>query len=171
MASRTIETGTARGARRVSIGVAVPARDRRNEEEDRGDREQAEGEEARVAVESSAPARDESGAEDEQEVADDATRERPADDLGQPLVHGDQRDDQLGRVPERRVEEAADAGPGVLRCVLGRLADQPRERDEGDRGEHELGRLREVGNVVEDDDEGREPERREEGSPDHGAET
>src|SRR3712207_7924705 len=35
---------------------------------------------------------------------------------------------QLRRVPERGVEEARDAGPGVVPCMLGRLADQPRER-------------------------------------------
>ena len=73
-------------------------------------------------------------------------------------MDGDERDDQLGRVAERRVEEAADPGPGVLGRVLGRLADQPRERDERRRGEDELDRLVEVGEVVERDRE--RPERR-----------
>ena len=58
--------------------------------------------------------------------------ERAAHDLRQPGVDREERDDQLGRVAEARVEEAADAGARVLGCVLGRLADQPRERDERD---------------------------------------
>ena len=61
-----------------------------------------------------------------------------------------------GAFPNVALRKPPMPGPGVLRRVLGRLADQPRERDEGERGEHELGRLREVGNVVQHDDEGRE---------------
>ena len=58
-------------------------------------------------------------------------------------------------VPEGRVQEPADPRARVLRRVLGRLADEPGKRDERDRGEHELRRLREIGGVVEDDDERR----------------
>ena len=86
--------------------------------------------EARLAVEPAGAAEDEREAQHEQEVSDHAARQRAADDLRQALVDGDQRDDQLGRVPEGRVEEAADARAGVVRRVLGRLADQPRQRDE-----------------------------------------
>jgi hypothetical protein len=136
-----------------------------------GEAEQAEGEEARVAIERSTPTGDERGAEDEQEVGDDAPGEGAADDLGQALVDGDQGDDELGRVPERRVEEAADARPGVLGRVFRRLSDQPGEWDEGDGGEHELRGLGKVCAVVERDDERSERERREENSSDHGAET
>ena len=74
-------------------------------------------------------------------------------------MDGDQRDDELGRVPERRVEEAADAGAGVVRRVLRRLADEPREGDERERGERELGHLVDVRGVVEEDDERAERER------------
>jgi len=82
-------------------------------------------------------------------------------------VHGDQRDDQLRCVPERRVEEPADARPGVLCGVLGRLADQPREGDERDRGEHELGGLVEVGEVVQRDRERADEQAAEEDAADH----
>ena len=54
----------------------------------------------------------------------------PRTTLGQAVGDREQRDDQLGRVAEARVQEAADAGAGVLGGVLGRLADQPRERDQ-----------------------------------------
>ena len=60
------------------------------------------------------PPKSERKAQDEQQIPDDAAGERAAHDLGQSLVDGDQRDDQLGRVSERRVQEAADAGPGVV---------------------------------------------------------
>ena len=65
----------------------------------------------------------------------------PRTTSGQAVRDGEQRDDQLGRVAEARVEEAADAGPGVLGCVLGRLADQPGERDQRERREDEERRL------------------------------
>ena len=56
----------------------------------------------------------------------------------------------------------------MLGGVLGRLSDQPRERDERERREHELERLRRVHEVVERDRERREPEEREENSAYHG---
>ncbi len=155
----------------VSIRVAVPAGDRRDQEEHRCGREEPEGEKAREPVEPAATTREERGAEDEQEVGHDAPGQGSTNDLGEAVVDRDQRDDELRRVAERRVEEAADSRPRVLRCVLGRLSDQPGERNESDRGEHELRGLREVGPVVEEDHEGGEPDCCEEGSPDHGAET
>ena len=57
----------------------------------------------------------------------------PRTTLGQPVRDGEQRDDQLGRVAEARVQEAADARACVLGCVLGRFADQPGERDQRER--------------------------------------
>ncbi len=143
----------------VRVRVAVPAGDGRDEEEQRREGDQPEREEARVAIEPSATTGHERGAEDEQEVPDHASRERAADDLRETVVHRDQRDDELGRVAERRVEEAADPRPGVLGGVLRRLADQPRERDERERREHELERLRRMHEVVQRDRERRERER------------
>ena len=98
-------------------------------------------------------------------------RERAADDLGQALVHGQQRDDQLGRVAEGGVEEAADARARVLGGVLRRLADQPRQRDERECGEDELDRLVEVERVVDQDDDRRERDRGEEHAANHGPPT
>ena len=89
--------------------------------------------------------------ENEQQVADDRPGQRSAHDLRQSLVDGDQRDDQLGGVAEGCVEEAADPGAGVLCRVLGRLADQPRQRDQGDRREHEEWRVADVRQIVESD--------------------
>ena len=70
-----------------------------------------EGEEARPALDLAATAGEEREPEHEQQVADDRAGQRAADDLGQPLVDRDQGDDQLGRVAERGIEEAADPGP------------------------------------------------------------
>ena len=82
-----------------------------------------------------------------------------------------QRDDQLGRVAERGVEEAADARARVLGSVLGRLADQPCQRHQRDRREDELGRLVEVGEIVEEDRERPERKAGEEDASDHGRRT
>ena len=142
----------------VRVRVTVPPRYGGDEKEERREGDQPEREEARVAVEPPATSGHERGAEDEQEVPDHASRERAADDLGQPLVHRDQRDDELGRVAERRVEEASDSRAGVLRGVFGGLADQPRERDQRKRGENELERLRRMDEVVQRDRERRKRE-------------
>jgi hypothetical protein len=89
------------------------------------------------------------------------------EDLELHVMDGDERDDQLWRVPEGCVQEAADSRPGVLGGVLSRFADQPRERHEGGGGEHEVERLRRVNRVVDEDDERRERDRREEDAADH----
>ena len=105
--------------------------------------------------------------EHEQQVADDRAGQRAADDVGQPFVDRDQGDDQLGRVAERGVEEAADARPRVLRRVLGCLADQPGERDQRSGGEGEECSVADVGEVVERDHDGPESQPREEYSSSH----
>ena len=107
-------------------------------------------------VDLAAAAEEEREAEHEQQVPDHGAGERAADDLELHRVHREERDDQLRRVAEGRVEEAADAGPGVLGRVLGRLADQPGERDQRGRREDELERLRRVEDVVHEDDDRRE---------------
>ena len=98
--------------------------------------------------------------EHEQEIRDHAAGERPANDLRQAVPDREERDDQLGRVAEARIQEAADAGTGVLGRMLGRLADQPRERDERGGGEHEEDRVARVRYVANDDRGGREGQRR-----------
>ena len=153
---------------RVAVGIAVPARDRDDQEEKRGDGDQPERDETRRAVGAADSAGDQREAEHEQQVADHRAGERAAHDLGQALVNGDERDDQLRRVPEGRVQEAADARPRVLGCVLGRLSDQPRERNQRQRGEHEFERRIEVRDVVQQDDDRSERKQCVEDATDHG---
>ena len=86
-------------------------------------------------------------------------RQRAADDLELHRVDREEGDDQLRRVAEGGVEEAADARSRVLRRVLGRLPDQPRQRDQRSRREDELDRPVEVGEIVEQHDDRRERER------------
>jgi hypothetical protein len=114
------------------------------------------------------PPHGEREAEHEQQIADHRAGERPAHHLGEAVVDGDERNDQLRCVPERRVEEAADPRAGALGGVLGRLADQPGEGDERCRGQHELGGCAEVGRVVEHDRERAEKQTHEEDAADHG---
>ena len=71
------------------------------------------------------PADQHARAEDEQQVADDRAGERRLDDLDQPGLQGEERDDQLGDVAERRVEDAADLRAGQRAEPLGREADDP----------------------------------------------
>ena len=93
--------------------------------------------------------------------------QRAAHDLGQAFVHRDQGDDQLRRVAERRVEEPANSRTRVVGRMLGCLADQPREGNQRDRGESELGGVVDDVRVVECDDERSEKERRPQELPDH----
>ena len=99
---------------------------------------------------------------------EDASRHRAADDVRQILTDRDHGDDDLGRVSEARVEQAADAGAGVFTRVFGCLPDQPGEGDEGDRGEHEQDRLAGMGDEVDKDRDGRERKRGPEESSRHG---
>ena len=94
---------------RVPLGVAFPAGDRRDQEQDGREADEPDREERRRAVERTAAAEEEREAEHEQEVPDDAAGERAAHDFEQAVRDREERDDQLGRVPERRVQEAADA--------------------------------------------------------------
>jgi hypothetical protein len=115
-------------------------------------------------------AEEEREAEHEQEVADDATRQRTSHDLFETLVDGEERDDQLRRVTKGRVQEAADSWAGVVSGVLRRVSDQPGERDEREGRHDEEGRLSDA-NAVEDDDERPEREQRVEDFARQGART
>ena len=82
------------------------------------------------------------GAHHEQDVAEDRADQRGLDDLLEALVQGEEGDDDLGRVAEGDVEEAADARPRAHRELLGRLAHQRRGRDHaGRRAREDHGRL------------------------------
>ena len=71
---------------------------------------------------------DEGEPEDEQQVAEDAAGDRRLHQLDQPRAERHDRDDELGRVAERRVEQAPDGRTGAVGQVLGRLAHVARER-------------------------------------------
>jgi hypothetical protein len=148
--------------------VLVPARDRGDQEQQRRAADERQRHERRLPVELAAAAEEEREPEDEQQVADHAAGQRAAHDLELRRRHREQRDDQLRRVPEGRVEEAADAGAGVVRGMLRRLADQPRERDQRRGGEDEVRGLADAERVVDEDRERRERQRRPEQSACHG---
>src|SRR5512132_3275892 len=154
----------------VASRVSVPARYCGHREPGGRDENQGEPDEARIPVEAHVPRADEEReAENEQDVADDASGQRAADDLGQPLVDRQQRDDQLGRVAEGRVQEPADARAGVVGRVLRRLADQPGERDERKCRQDEQLDVAEIEQVIRGDRDGREAEGAPEDLPRHEA--
>jgi hypothetical protein len=80
------------------------------------------------------PAHHHRGAEDEEDVADDRSDYRGLDDFLQPLEQREERDDQLGRVPERHVQQAPDPRARSRRQVLRGLAHERRRRDDPQRG-------------------------------------
>ena len=99
----------------MPLRVAAPPGERRNQEEQdrRGDeRELLEhrGPVERLFV----PAGDQREPQHEEQVGDDASGQRSPHDLRERVAHGDQGDDQLGRVPEAGVQEAADPRPKLL---------------------------------------------------------
>ena len=140
--------------RATSPGERRRHRDQRDRAHD-GDELPAE----RPRVDLPLAARDHRDAEHEQDVRDDRAGERASHDAGQRVRDREQGDDQLRCIPEARVQEATDAGAGVLRGVLGRLADQPGEWDERERREDEQRRLVEVEHEARQDCGGREDER------------
>ena len=75
--------------------------------------------------------------EHEQQVADDRAGQRRLDDLDQPGLQREERDDQLGDVAERRVEDAADLRAGQRAESLGREADDPGQTEDRDRRDDE----------------------------------
>jgi hypothetical protein len=154
----------------VPFGIAVPARDRRHEERERRHEDDGEPDEAGVAIDAGVTSTEQQReAEHEQDVPDDASREGAADNLVQAPVDREERDDQLRGVPECRVEEAADPGTRVVRRVLRRLADQPRERDEREGGEDEKLDVAEVEEQICGDRERREAQQGQEDLSRHAA--
>ena len=99
------------------------------------------------------PAADEHGrAQHEQDVPDDRADDRRLDDLVQPLLQGEEGDDQLGGVAEGDVEEAADAGAAAGGELLGGAAHQRGGRDHAERGRDEDQRRRRVRELEHDRD-------------------
>ena len=160
----------ARDRERVTVGVPVEARNRRHEEGRDRDADEPELGEQRSPVELRfrIPAEDDRHAEHEEDVGDHASGNRAADDVRKAVGDGEERDDQLRRVPEAGVEQAAESRARVLAGVLSRLADQPGERHERHGGEGEERRPAEVEREVGDERGRGEGERRPEDLPAHG---
>ena len=142
-----------------SAGVAE--HDHRQHDHDR-DRAEPELREQRAPVDARAVRADDlRDAEDEQQVRDDASRRasraRPA--AGRSFTARSAMISS-GALPKLAFRNPPMPGPGVLRRMLGRLADQPGERDERSAREHEHQRLVGVRRVVDADRDGREGEER-----------
>jgi len=71
------------------------------------------------------------GAERQQEVGQDGADDRRADHVEQAGPERHDGDDQLRRIAEGRVQEAADGVAGPRGELLGRVHDEPRGRDDG----------------------------------------
>ncbi len=83
------------------------------------------------------------------------------------MRNGEERDDQLGRVAEGRVQQSADPGAGVVCRMLGRFADQPGERNERGGRDHEENDVVDTREIEREDDR-REDEREREETTCHG---
>ena len=80
------------------------------------------------------PAREQARAQDEQQVADDAARQRRLDHVVEPSLKREESEDQLGGVAERGVEQAPDPGPKPMSKLLGRLSHQSCQGDDRQSG-------------------------------------
>ena len=84
-------------------------------------------------------AREHAETEDQESVPDDRSRQRRLHDLREPPAEGEDRDDQLGRVPEGRVQKSTDPGTGKFAQLFRGEPEEPgqwHDRDPGDR-EHD----------------------------------
>ena len=86
------------------------------------------------------PAEEEGEAQHEQQVPQDRAGQRCLHDLDLAFEEQEDRDDQLGDVAERGVDQSAEARTDVQRQLLGGAADQSRERQ--DRAGRRRGRSR-----------------------------
>ena len=151
----------------MPVGVAVPRRDGRDQEQEDGDGDDAERQEARPPVE---------------RVARPHASEKPRTSRRFPTTEpvSDPRTTSVspsftaisamissGAFPNVAFMKPPMPGPVSLGGVLRRLADQPREGDQRDGGEDELDRLVEVDGVVEHDRERPEEQADEEDAADH----
>ncbi len=115
--------------------------ERGDEERDRGQRQLGRSRPAAGRIEllglELEPAAQHRGAQDEEGVADDRSGQRRLHDLGQPFPQCHDRDDELGHVAERGVEEPPDPFAGSRGEVLGGLAHPAGQRNDADSGEEE----------------------------------
>ena len=122
---------------RMTVWISVKPRDRDDEEDKCREADHPEGRVGRRAIDATSLAEEQREAENEQEISGDRPHERCPHDVGQAVGDGDDGDDQLRRVAERRVQEAADARPRVKREVVRRFTDQPGEREQRQGGKQE----------------------------------
>ena len=85
---------------------------------------------------------DEREAQDEQAVAQDRADEGRLDQDDQALAQGEQRDEQLRQVAQRRLEDAGRPWPEAPAELLGALAHERRQHGQGDRRDDEHGDVR-----------------------------
>ena len=115
--------------------------DRRDQQPERCQHQQARRSSARHGVERLArrlePPGEHRCPQAEQEVADDRAGDRRLDDVDQPLLEGEQADDDLGGVAERGVQQAPAVGPSVLGQRLGGVPHQARQRRDRQRRRRE----------------------------------
>ena len=105
---------------------------------------------------------------DEQQVADDRARQRGLDDVDESGLQGEERDDQLGDVAERRVEDAADLRAGDRPQPFRRETHDPGKTEDRRGRQHEEERRVGMEAEVEDDGQDAHGDRREQNdSADH----
>ena len=108
---------------------------RRGEDEEGRDEARAARAEALHAVPQAAC--EEGDPEHEDAVGEDRADERRLHDGHEALVQGEERDEELRQVAERRLDDAGRAGAEAGAELLGRVADEAREGRQGDRGDDE----------------------------------
>ena len=79
---------------------------------------------------------------DQRGVADQGPDEGRLDQRDQAALDAEEADQEIGRVAERGVEQAAGSGADAVGQLLGRGADEAGQRDDGGDGEEELDRGR-----------------------------
>jgi hypothetical protein len=88
------------------------------------------------------PADDEGESEHQHAVRDHGTDQRRLNDERQPLMQGEQRDEELGEIAQRRLDRAGRRGSDSAAELLRRSADEPGEHRDGkrrkDEGHHRL---------------------------------
>ena len=105
------------------------------------------------------PADDEAEPEHQKEVREDRTDQRRLDDGDQSRLEGEQRNEQLRQVPQRRLQDAGRARTEPVSELLDRAADQRRQHGHRGGGRHE-GQHRSAPEVVQKAGDDRERERR-----------
>ena len=100
--------------------------------------------------------------EDEEDVPDDRARERRLHQVVQARPEGEDRDDEFRGVPERRVQQPSETGAHVLGKHLGGFPHDPGEGNDRDRGGKKERGSRRVEDVLENQRDGNEDQKKQE---------